>query len=486
MAFKADASFLKYVTMGALGSLAVLRHLQAAGFEPIELERYCTSNKIWATKVKRLRLPDLLCVRTGIRFEARAKSDLAVKMSHSPNNAQRAWDAGLRSQDLVAFVKMYPDNDSFRAALPTFFGVADLQATFATAKLGPPKSQSEGAERDVVWPAWVPTTSGRVESVDGAAIKIVKSDGRSQTYPLGTKRAYAVPGSTFTAGEAFLAGSPAAVVNIAALLATAWNPTALLASVDAVDRYSAVKALPRILAPEEAAAALRSHLLRETEPRVRLETAASLARLDVVEGLDHLRSQIASPSLDYLRMEAILILGEVATASARDLLVEAAQSAALQGDEARQAAVWGLGHAGCRSYRELIPFLADTDDDVALHAVCGFAKPVPAPVGGALAAVALGADARGRAAAITVLGRCGGPNEIRALAGGVGGADTDARALAGLAKFRREAVVAAGINATTMSRLDPLYALVDPRKNWLAKESVAGDLTYLGAQGVHG
>ena len=32
-----------------------------------KLERYSRSNKIWSTKVKRLRLPDLLCVRTGLR-----------------------------------------------------------------------------------------------------------------------------------------------------------------------------------------------------------------------------------------------------------------------------------------------------------------------------------------------------------------------------------------------------------------------------------
>lgn len=95
MGLKADDSFLRFVSMGAVGALAAMKHLREMGFQVIELERYSTSNKIWSTKVKRLRLPDLLCVRTGLRFEVRGKSDLAIKMSHSPKNAERAWDSGL-------------------------------------------------------------------------------------------------------------------------------------------------------------------------------------------------------------------------------------------------------------------------------------------------------------------------------------------------------------------------------------------------------
>ena len=50
-----------------------MAQMRAAGFEPIELEPVFTSNKIWATKVKRLRLPDLLLHTTGLRVEVRAK-----------------------------------------------------------------------------------------------------------------------------------------------------------------------------------------------------------------------------------------------------------------------------------------------------------------------------------------------------------------------------------------------------------------------------
>ena len=70
MGFKVDSSFLKFVTIGALGGWwRLAAELESCGFTPIELERYSQSNKIRATKVKRLRLPDLLCVRTD--FEVR-------------------------------------------------------------------------------------------------------------------------------------------------------------------------------------------------------------------------------------------------------------------------------------------------------------------------------------------------------------------------------------------------------------------------------
>ena len=89
MGFKADTSFLRFLSMGAVGVHRTMERFRDRGFEPIELERYCGSNKIWTTKVKRLRLPDLLCVKTGMRAEVRAKSDLKIRMSDAPANPDR-------------------------------------------------------------------------------------------------------------------------------------------------------------------------------------------------------------------------------------------------------------------------------------------------------------------------------------------------------------------------------------------------------------
>jgi len=46
MGFKTDTSFLRFLSMGAIGVRQTMSQLRAAGFEPIELERYCASNKI--------------------------------------------------------------------------------------------------------------------------------------------------------------------------------------------------------------------------------------------------------------------------------------------------------------------------------------------------------------------------------------------------------------------------------------------------------
>src|SRR6185503_13665462 len=104
MGFKVETSFLRFLTMGALAAQRVIQAMTAEGLRPIELERYSRSNKIWSTKVKRLRLPDLLCVRTGLRVEVRAKSKLAIKMSDAPTNEERRWNSGLAARDLIAFV----------------------------------------------------------------------------------------------------------------------------------------------------------------------------------------------------------------------------------------------------------------------------------------------------------------------------------------------------------------------------------------------
>src|SRR4051794_34568161 len=156
MGFKADTSFLRFLSMGAAGARQTMHQLREAGFEPIELERYCTSNKIWSTKVKRLRLPDLLCIRTGTRIEVRAKSDLKIRMSDAPSNLDRRWNSGMRDDDLAAFIACFDDNGTPRpAAEGVFFNFGDLRKTEGSSALGPPKSASEGAERDRTWPCIV-------------------------------------------------------------------------------------------------------------------------------------------------------------------------------------------------------------------------------------------------------------------------------------------------------------------------------------------
>ena len=82
MAFKEDESFLLFLTMGAVGSAVAWRELEKLGHTIVELDRGGGGNKLWATKLKRQRPPDLLCTRCGTRFEVRAKSNIEIRMSH--------------------------------------------------------------------------------------------------------------------------------------------------------------------------------------------------------------------------------------------------------------------------------------------------------------------------------------------------------------------------------------------------------------------
>lgn len=104
--FKSDDSFLRKLAVGAAGTNATIGQLKAMGFNPIELERGSTGFKIWKKiKIKRVRVPDILCLNTGLRFESRGKTKLEISMSHSLNDPKRAWDAGMRDDDLVSIVE---------------------------------------------------------------------------------------------------------------------------------------------------------------------------------------------------------------------------------------------------------------------------------------------------------------------------------------------------------------------------------------------
>ena len=103
--FKTDESFLEKISIGAIGTQKVFSVLKQQGHEPIELERGSMNYKIWKKiKIKRIRVPDILCVDNGIRIESRAKTKLEISMSHSASDPDRGWDYGMKENDYVAIV----------------------------------------------------------------------------------------------------------------------------------------------------------------------------------------------------------------------------------------------------------------------------------------------------------------------------------------------------------------------------------------------
>lgn len=383
MGFKVDSSFLRYLTMGARGTRQVIAELEGFGFRPIELERYCTSNKIWATKVKRLRLPDLLCVKTGLKVEVRAKSALTIKMSDAPANPDRVWDAGADDEDVVAFIACRNGPDGpYPVDHAAYFEIGSLRRSVRKTTLGPAKSASEGAERDRTWPSTVPKRSGTVVSVTRDKLVVqMEEPARKQSYNVTGRNVYVAVGDQFEAGTTFLAGLPDRMADLSPHLTRRYDPVAGLRSRRPVDRYAAAKAL-RFRSDRQPAALplLEKVLAGEREPRVALEIAGTAAALGLVPGESRIAEFLWNGDASDLSMEAILILTEIGGDFAHEQLARAAADPAFRGDERRQAAVWGLGKAGVRAYRDLLPYLNDPDENVAFHAIAAFGHDAARPI----------------------------------------------------------------------------------------------------------
>jgi hypothetical protein len=375
MAYKAIDSFLRFITMGAIATRHMIHLLEQRGYQMIELERYASSNKVWQTKVKRLRLPDLMCVRTGIRFEVRAKSNLKIEMSHAPGNPDRYWDAGLRDRDVVVLVKAYEDQGKIRLGNQiNAFHVSTLRTCQNIARVGGIKASSEGSERTITWPAWVPSADGVMDNVvhnPAGTIERVRvryDDGRAYTYShMEDKHVYVPEGQRFVGNEQFVLGLPN---EMATLIAneTEWVPANDFDSDELSDRFAAVKAYMR-LDPAPVIDRLRHILSDDKEDlRIRLEAAGVLARHGLDQGLIFLSNYALSAETDAAWiMEAVLILSEL---SDRPDVVDVLCSilANSQHAEARAAAAWGLGNTA-EALPTLLNYLNDPDMDVAKHAV---------------------------------------------------------------------------------------------------------------------
>ena len=488
MAFKADTSFLRFLSMGAVGVRRTMDRLRDRGFEPIELERYCGSNKIWTTKVKRLRLPDLLCVKTGMRAEVRAKTDLKIRMSDAPANPDRVWDAGLRDDDIVALITCFDTVDGPEPAdEAAYFTVGALRASVDKSRLGPPKSASEGAERDRTWPATVPTRDGTVlEVTDERLIVQMDADAvrpaRRQTYPLRSKSVYVSPGDAFKAQTTFLAGEPPTLADLSTYLPRCYAPLDDLRAAADVDRYAAVKALRFRDEPRgQVLPALEDLIRREAEERVALEAAGSAAALGSEFGQEQITRFVwENDERPELRMEAVFILTELAqSAFTREQLNRVVADPRFEGDELRQAAVWGLGKAGLKCYEDVLPYIDDADENVALHAIVALGDDTPRRVIDRLVRDLIIGDPRRAPAASEALRIIASDEVLQAL---VMAADADQPIpdwiVATLGRLPPYRVRAALQGSPLLAQVAPMLLNAEGA-HWLAFESIGADIAFL-------
>jgi HEAT repeat protein len=350
--FKTDGSFLEKLAIGAIGTRAVFADLQRQGHQPIELERGSMDYKIWKNiKIKRLRVPDLLCLKCGTRVEARAKTQLEITMSHSLSDPDRGWDKGLTDRDVVALSLCQKTGDRpidwQCGALIQFIAVGALRRAFAAKQVitEKPKGAGEGFELRVTWPSAVASSDGIVGAIGTERLQFKRSsDQRTISLALRKKIVPLLPlvkvGDRIRAGQII-----ASVVPVTSALPCSGDAAPsrfleMLASPAVADRYTAAKALSHLR--ESAALALRQRMTDDREHiYVRLEAAAGLARTGDSTGMAFIHQTLQGEYLEH-RLEAVIILGEIPNDEARSSLTAVLLDKS-QHPEIRAGAAWALG-----------------------------------------------------------------------------------------------------------------------------------------------
>jgi hypothetical protein len=357
--FKSDDSFLKKLVIGATGTNITIAYLKELDYFPIELERGSTGYKIWKRiKIKRVRVPDILCLKTGLRFESRGKTKAEISMSHSLNDPNRAWDAGMRDDDYVSIVVIDQNSESpidVKQISPVHFVcVRDLRNAYQLQQISisKPKGFEEGSEIRVVWPSASANHKSVIKVTEpGRIILQPISDERQQTIILTRNKGkiHLIPqvkeGQTVYSNQIV-----ASVVSIK----TAIHDTIRvdeeyyiekLNSISLSERYAAAKAL-RYLGYDKAKPILKQ---RMNDPQeniyVQLEAAAALAVNNDSSGWNFMESKLTRSTLAVpleTQLETIIVLSEIQRPQS-EYLLSSILNDNIRDDELRAGAAWALG-----------------------------------------------------------------------------------------------------------------------------------------------
>lgn len=357
--FKSDDSFLRKLAVGAAGTNVTIDRLKAMGFNPIELERGSTGFKIWKKiKIKRVRVPDVLCLNTGLRFESRGKTKPEISMSHSLNDPKRAWDAGMRDDDLVSIIVFEQNNDSpidLKQISPDhFISVKDMRKAFAAGQVSitQPKGVEEGSEIRVMWTCAAANQQAVVSAVEPSRLSLSPSSGaRKQTIQLSRSKGKITLLPQVNAGDAVAANQ--IVASVVPVNTELECPTSVseayfidkLASVNLSERYAAAKAL-RYRGYTTAKPVLESRMADvEEDIYVQLEAAAALAAYDEPNGWEFMENKLRSPVMTVpleTQLETVIVASEIPKSRSEQLLIEVLQDSQ-RDDELRAGAAWALG-----------------------------------------------------------------------------------------------------------------------------------------------
>jgi hypothetical protein len=383
--YKTDESFLEKIAIGAIGTRRIFDHLVTAGHRPIELERGSMNYKIWKKiKIKRVRVPDLLCTACGIRVESRAKTNLLITMSHSESSPERGWDYGLADEDNVGLVLCQRTGDRpvdwAASDLVQYIQVKHLRDAFRSKKVATekPKGAGEGFEIRVTWPAVVASYGGRVVEIKKDTLKYKRAeDDRDIRVQLQRKNLRLTP-QVKVGNEVAECRILASVVPVATQIECRGGVTDRkyitdLKSASLSDRYAAAKALGAMGA-RSAVSALRERLNDENEHLyVRLEAAASLVRLDEGNAFKALESFLGNEYLE-TQLETVIILGEIPHTDSTRLLINTLKDPERH-SEIRAGAAWAIGELKSQQGRTaLIECFRTVETEVRIEAARALVK----------------------------------------------------------------------------------------------------------------
>lgn len=374
--FKPASSFFRKIVIGAIGAKAVRNELNELGCKIVELERGATDTKIWKdVKRKRVRIPDLVCLKTGIRVECRAKTNRSLSMSHSPTDAERAWDFGMVDEDIIAFpICKSVDTEEWSSGRlennisywnernrekwekngkTNYFKVGDFRQVTHDSETT--KGAVEASETSLEWAAKFSTRRGTVTQANDQKVSIEReSDGHTYTWSLdpGEKLRVSV-GDNIQKYEVFASSvPPISPQDFASKELKESDISKFLESRERTMRFTGVK-LAR-LRNESVHEPIISDLAQDPEEDlyVRLESLSYLSSV-MKEPVSDLFKPYLESGDPQTRLEAVICVGEVGTESAINTL------ATILEDKdnptfIRSAAAWSLGHIEDKGSQETL------------------------------------------------------------------------------------------------------------------------------------
>ena len=417
LSFKPDASFFRKIAIGAVGARAVVVDLGQRDHQMVELERGSTDTKLWKdVKRKRVRIPDLVCVRCGLRVESRAKTKAELSMSHSPTDEARAWDFGMVDSDVLAFPVCEADRErhwsrgrlisaesywhernwvEWRAAgAINYFQVSSFRSTAHVRSST--KGVTEGSETSIAWKATFSTRRGSVDGVGPDRVTVRRTpDGHRYTWRIDDPQTIGVAEGDLVQENQVIASAVRALQEPElrcrdALVGEDLRP--LLGSRERTQRFTGVKLarLRRETQYREAVTELTHD--PEEDVYIRLEGASYLTAVSG-ESARLLFEPYLGNSDVQTQLEAVIALGEAGTEQATMLLCQILDDTT-RPYFLRSASAWSL--ARCRTQvatDRLVRAFGDVDASIREEALEGLTS-LGGPALPALVAGIQDADAR--------------------------------------------------------------------------------------------